>query len=97
MDADLIQALATSSTFAARAPHRRAPHQPPPRHHRRRRLPHFAALLGGAWRPASVTGKKIASPAKPVQDMLGVFQPDFGFSPTMQVADGASVSLARGA
>ncbi|MBL0149537.1 MAG: fumarylacetoacetate hydrolase family protein [Ideonella sp.] len=43
-----------------------------------------------------VTGKKIGVTSKPVQDMLGVFQPDFGFlTDAMQVADGASVSLAR--
>jgi 2-oxopent-4-enoate/cis-2-oxohex-4-enoate hydratase len=40
-------------------------------------------------------GKKIGVTSKPVQDMLDVRQPDFGFlTDTMQVADGASVSLA---
>ena len=39
-------------------------------------------------------GKKIGVTSKPVQDMLGVFQPDFGFlTNAMQCADGATVSL----
>lgn len=43
-----------------------------------------------------VIGKKIGVTSKPVQDMLDVRQPDFGFlTDAMQVADGASVSLAR--
>lgn len=43
-----------------------------------------------------IVGKKIGVTSKPVQDMLGVHQPDFGFLlDAMQVADGASISLAR--
>jgi len=43
-----------------------------------------------------IVGKKIGVTSKPVQDMLGVHQPDFGFLlDSMQVPDGASVSLAQ--
>jgi len=43
-----------------------------------------------------VVGKKIGVTSKPVQDMLGVFQPDFGFlTDAMQLPDGATVSLSR--
>ena len=41
-----------------------------------------------------VIGKKIGVTSKPVQDMLGVHQPDFGFlTDAMQYENGASVSL----
>src|SRR5689334_7110758 len=43
-----------------------------------------------------IVGKKIGVTSKPVQDMLGVHQPDFGFLlDVMQVPDGAAVSLAK--
>jgi 2-oxopent-4-enoate/cis-2-oxohex-4-enoate hydratase len=43
-----------------------------------------------------VIGKKIGVTSKPVQDMLNVHQPDFGFlTDTMQFEDGATVSLSK--
>lgn len=43
-----------------------------------------------------VIGKKIGVTSKPVQDMLDVHQPDFGFlTDAMQFDDGADVSIAR--
>jgi 2-oxopent-4-enoate/cis-2-oxohex-4-enoate hydratase len=43
-----------------------------------------------------IIGKKIGVTSKPVQDMLGVHQPDFGFlTDAMHVADGATVSLSQ--
>jgi 2-oxopent-4-enoate/cis-2-oxohex-4-enoate hydratase len=43
-----------------------------------------------------VIGKKIGVTSAPVQQMLGVFEPDFGFlTDRMLVDDGAAVSLAR--
>ena len=44
----------------------------------------------------TIVGKKIGVTSKPVQDMLGVHQPDFGFLlDVMQVPDGAAVSLSQ--
>jgi 2-oxopent-4-enoate/cis-2-oxohex-4-enoate hydratase len=42
-----------------------------------------------------IVGKKIGVTSKPVQDMLGVFQPDFGFlTDRMEYPDGASITIA---
>tara|TARA_R110002072_G_scaffold177702_2_gene333697 strand:- start:510 stop:1301 length:792 start_codon:yes stop_codon:yes gene_type:complete len=41
-----------------------------------------------------VIGKKIGVTSKPVQDMLGVFQPDFGFlTDAMEYPDGAEIPI----
>ena len=43
-----------------------------------------------------IVGKKIGVTSKPVQDMLGVFQPDFGFlTDAMVYPDGASIPVAN--
>ena len=43
----------------------------------------------------SIIGKKIGVTSKPVQDMLNVFQPDFGFlTNTMECADGVDIPIA---
>lgn len=42
-----------------------------------------------------VVGKKIGVTSKPVQDMLGVFQPDFGFlTDAMEYSDAADIPIA---
>jgi len=42
-----------------------------------------------------IVGKKIGVTSKPVQDMLKVFQPDFGFlTDKMEYADGANIPIA---
>ena len=44
-----------------------------------------------------IVGKKIGVTSKPVQDMLGVHEPDFGFlTDRMHVPDGATVRIADG-
>ena len=43
----------------------------------------------------TIIGKKIGVTSKPVQEMLGVFQPDFGFlTDTMEYPDGADIPVA---
>jgi 2-oxopent-4-enoate/cis-2-oxohex-4-enoate hydratase len=43
-----------------------------------------------------IIGKKIGVTSKPVQDMLGVFQPDFGFlTNTMEYPNGAEIPIAK--
>lgn len=43
----------------------------------------------------TIIGKKIGVTSKPVQDMLGVYQPDFGFlTDGMVFSDGADISIA---
>lgn len=42
-----------------------------------------------------IVGKKIGVTSKPVQEMLGVFQPDFGFlTDAMEYPDGAAIPIA---
>jgi len=42
-----------------------------------------------------IVGKKIGVTSKPVQDMLGVFQPDFGFlTDSMEYPDGTDIPIA---
>jgi 2-oxopent-4-enoate/cis-2-oxohex-4-enoate hydratase len=42
-----------------------------------------------------IVGKKIGVTSKPVQDMLGVFQPDFGFlTNAMEYPDGSAIAIA---
>lgn len=42
-----------------------------------------------------IVGKKIGVTSKPVQDMLGVFQPDFGFlTNAMEYPDGSDIAIA---
>ena len=42
-----------------------------------------------------IVGKKIGVTSKPVQEMLGVFQPDFGFlTNTMEYPEGAAIPIA---
>ncbi|MFK8019606.1 MAG: fumarylacetoacetate hydrolase family protein [Pseudomonadales bacterium] len=42
-----------------------------------------------------IVGKKIGVTSKPVQDMLGVFQPDFGFlTNSMEYANGSEIPIA---
>ena len=46
-------------------------------------------------RGETIVGKKIGVTSQPVQEMLGVFQPDFGFlTNTMEYRNGAEISVA---
>ena len=46
-------------------------------------------------RGETIVGKKIGVTSQPVQEMLGVFQPDFGFlTNTMEYRNGAEIPIA---
>ncbi len=60
-------------------------------YHISRRMVHLRLEQDGE----RIVGKKIGVTSKPVQDMLGVFQPDFGFlTDKMEYPDGAVIPIA---
>lgn len=87
---ELYEALRTQSTVAPLTERERAITIEDAYHISQRMVSRRVELDG-----EKVIGKKIGVTSKPVQEMLGVFQPDFGFlTDGMECADGASIPIA---
>jgi 2-oxopent-4-enoate/cis-2-oxohex-4-enoate hydratase len=92
MDKNLITQLG-DELFDALSAH--AAEHAPPRHHDRRRLPHPAAHDGAPPRRRRARGRQEDRRHQPaVMNMLGVFQPDFGFLTDGMIYNEGESSLA---